>query len=189
LMAGLYAPEGGTGTFQLPSEGVVRAVCADVIDLGIRPGWEGKPTHKIALVFQIDENDDKDGKPLQVQQWFTLSMNDKANLKKFLESWRGKKFEMGEAGQFDLYKLVGAGALLTLVHGKPNQQNRVYANIQSISPMMKGMEPLQVRDYVRREPKDNQQNGTQGSSHLRTLPGQQNQNVPEYMKPKNGDPF
>jgi hypothetical protein len=184
---GLYASEGGSGTFQLATEGVVRGVCADVIDLGIRPGFEGKPTPKVALVFQIDELD-KDGKPLQVQQWFTLSMNDKANLKKFLESWRGKKFEMGEAGQFDLYKLVGAGALLTLVHGKPNQQNRVYANIQSISPMMKGMEPLQVRDYVRREPKDNQHH-TQGSSHLRTLPGQQNQNVPEYMKPKETDPF
>jgi hypothetical protein len=181
---GLFASEGGSGTFTLASEGVVRAVCADVIDLGIKPGWEGKPTHKIALVFQIDEND-KDGKPIQVQQWATLSMNEKSNLRKLLESWRGKKFEVGEAAQFDLLKLVGANALLTLVHSRPNAQNKVYANIQSISPLMKGMEPLAVRDYVRREPKD--QAGTMGNAHLGTLAGQAP--VPAYLQPKNGDPF
>jgi hypothetical protein len=185
---GLYASEGGSGTFQIATEGVVRGVCADVIDLGIRPGFEGKPTPKVALVFQIDELD-KEGKPLQVQQWFTLSMNEKANLRKFLESWRGKKFEMGEAAQFDLLSLVGKGALLTLVHGRPNAAGKVYANIQTLSPMMRGMEPLQISDYVRREPKDQQANGSMGSAHLRTLPGQQNQNIPEYMKAKNGDPF
>jgi hypothetical protein len=181
---GLFASEGGSGTYELPEEGVFRGVCADVIDLGIRPGFEGKPTHKLALVFQIDQIG-KDGKPLQVQQWMTLSMNEKANLRKFLESWRGKKFEVGEAAGFDLLKLQGVSALLTLVHSRPNAQNKVYANIQSISPLMKGMEPLAVRDYVRREPKD--QAGTMGNAHLGTLAGQAS--VPAYLQPKNGDPF
>lgn len=170
---GLFASEGGSGQdFERPADGVCRGVCADVIDLGVLPGYEGKPTRKVALVFQVDQ-DGKDGKPLQVQQWFSLSMNEKANLRKFLESWRGRRFEIGEAGKFDLLTLVGANALLTLVTSKPNKDNKVYSNIQAISPLMKGMEQLTVRDYQRREKA--QQNGNNGELSIH--------------KPKPGEPF
>jgi hypothetical protein len=165
----LFAPEGGGASFELPTEGVTRGVCADVIDLGVRPGFENKPTHKVALVFQVDQTG-KDGKPIQVQQWFTLSMNEKSNLRKFLSAWRGKQFELGEAGKFDLLTLVGKNALLTLVHSKPNAQGKVYGNIQSVSPLMKGMEELKIRDYERREAKAEDQ-------------------TPGFMRPKAGDPF
>lgn len=171
----LYAPETQGREFELPAEGVTRAVCADVIDRGILPGFENKPTHKITLVFQIDQ-EGSDGKPLQVQQWFSLSMNEKANLRRFLEAWRGKRFEVGEAGKFDLTGLVGKSGLVTLVHGRPNAQGKVYANISTISPLMKGMESLPVRDYIRYE-----KPATNGAAST--------DSTPEFMKPKPGDAF
>ncbi len=155
---GLFGAEGGgTGeNYEKPSEGVQQGVCANVIDLGIVPGFEGKPTHKIDIVFQVQECG-KDGKRLQVQQRFSLSMNEKSNLRKFIESWRGRKFEAGEAGKFDIMSMVGANALLTIAYSKPSPKDgKIWANIVSVSALLKNMPEIKVEGYVRREKKAEQ---------------------------------
>lgn len=165
---GLFASEGGSGEFELPSEGVQQGVCCDVIDLGVIPGWEGRPQHKVQIVFQVPETG-KDGKRLTVQQRCTLSMNEKSTLRKMLEAWRGKKFEAGEASRFDIMSLVGKNAQLGIVHAK-DKMGRTWANIGSIMPLLKGMPNIEVDGYVRREPK-------------------KRDDTPDFMKPKPGDAF
>jgi len=147
-MAILAKDEGGT--FIPAPEGQFQAVCCDVVDMGnVQTTWEGKTrsVHKIRIVFQLDELGD-DNKPFMVSQWLTLSLGEKANLRKFLESWRGKKFTGDELRDgFDVEKLVAANALLQVVHNAKGE--KVYANIQSIMKAPKGAQPMAPKDYIR----------------------------------------
>lgn len=141
-------------TFTPAPAGTHQAVCCDVVDLGFIESsfTPGKQQHKIAVVWQISE-DMENGKPFLVQQRYTLSLDEKANLRRDLESWRGKPFSEAELMGFDVENLLGANCLLSIVH--VDRQGKVYANVKSVSPLMKGMSKMSVRDYVRvvdREP-------------------------------------
>lgn len=132
-------------------EGQFAAVCADVVDLGmITTEWNGskRTAHKIRVVFLIEEFTD-DNRPFTVSQLFTLSLSEKANLRKFLESWRGKAFTPAELSDgFDVEKLIGANAVVQVVHA--TKGDKVYANIQTIMKPMKGMNAVAIpQDYVR----------------------------------------
>jgi uncharacterized protein (DUF2249 family) len=82
--------------------------------------------------------------PMVISQEFTLSMNEKANLRKFLESWIGKGFTEEEAKNFDITKLLGKPCMLSIIH-KKSQKGSEYAIISSVATMPKGMEcPEQI---------------------------------------------
>ncbi len=146
--------------------GVHQAVCVDIVDLGIvEVTWQGKTKqqHKINVAWQIDEPRD-DGKPYLVFKRYTLSLSEKANLRKDLESWRGKKFTRDEEMGFDVESVLGANCLLNIQHN--TNGDKTYANVVSIMPLVKGMGKLSVRDFVRkqdRQPDDSAQ--TNGHNH------------------------
>ena len=74
-------------------------------------------------------------------------MGSQGNLRKDLESWRGKAFSETEAEDFDLTKLLGATCMLNVIHNTAKASGRTYANIASISKMPKGLDcPTAVRD-------------------------------------------
>ncbi len=99
----------------------------------VRIGWE-LPTE--TKVF----SDEKGEQPLVISKEYSLSMNEKANLRKMLASWRGKDFSKEEAEAFDICKLVGAPCMLNIIH-KPGVKDptKIYEEIGSISPMPKGV--------------------------------------------------
>ncbi len=101
----------------------------------VRIGWE-LPTEQ--KVFK-EENGLQ---PLVISKEYTLSMNEKSNLRKMLASWRGKDFSEDEAKQFDVTKLIGAPCMLNIIH-KPSVKDpsKIYEEIGSVSPMPKGMKP------------------------------------------------
>ena len=129
------------------------AVCVDVVDLGmVESTWEGKTTkkHKVRIVFQVEETDgDNEDKRFIVMGWFVLSMHPKANLRKFLESWRGKPYaDDDEAWDQDHELMIGAPALLQVVHNVSG--GKTYANIDSIMKLPKGMKKIKPDDdYIR----------------------------------------
>jgi len=136
-------------TFIPAPEGAHPAVCVDVVDLGtleVNYGGKSKKQHKIRIVWQIDENQE-DGKPFIVQQRFTLSLHEKAGLRKALESWRGKQFTDDELEGFDVETVIGKPCLLNVMHNK--KDGAVYANVTSIMRLPKGLAILTPRDYVR----------------------------------------
>lgn len=105
----------------------------------VRIGWE-LPTE--TRVFR----EEKGEQPLVISKEYTLSMNEKANLRKDLKSWRGKDFTEEEAKEFDITKLLGAACMLNIIH-KPGVKNpsAIYEQIAGITPMPKGMKaPPQV---------------------------------------------
>ncbi len=124
-------------TFSPAPEGLHQAVCVDVIDLGEQDTPWGKK-HKIALRFELDSHDPETKKPYQVSKWYTASLSELATLRQHLESWRGRAFTEAELIGFDIEKLVGINAQLSLIH-QLTDKKRTFANIQTIVPLGKGM--------------------------------------------------
>jgi hypothetical protein len=136
--------------FENHPEGQFRAVCVDVVDLGevLNKKW-GKVQHKVALVFHTEAKT-KDGRPFEVWERHTATLDEKANLRKFLQGWRGKAFTPAELEAFDLEKLIGVGAFIQVVHNVSG--DKTYANIGSIMLPPKGTEKLSLTEgYERRK--------------------------------------
>lgn len=136
---------GGGGDFKRAPAGSHIGVCNLVADCGLQPGFEGKPQRKLYIRFEIPEERveyEKDGKtvegPLTIGSFYTASMNEKANLRKQLEGWRGKAFTDDEAAQFDVAKLLGQAVMLNVVEKESG--GKTYANIAGLSKLPKGME-------------------------------------------------
>lgn len=109
----------------------------------VRIGWE-LPTE--LKVF----NPEKGEQPRVISKEYTLSMGDKANLRKMLASWRGQDFTVEETKSFDITKLLGKTCMLNIIH-KPSKKDptKIYEEIGSVSPMPKGMPcPDQINPTV-----------------------------------------
>lgn len=138
--------------FKPHPEGTLAAVCVDVIDLGKKVDeWQGKTKvqPKCALVFMTGKTNPDTGDLHDVSIEFTVSMGDKSNLRRFLESWRGKKYteEQAEKG-VPIHKLAGQPALITVEHHQ-SSKGRTYARILSVSPLPEGLLPPTLPEYKR----------------------------------------
>lgn len=142
--------------FPLPDEGTVQAVCAGVWDLGMQKtvynGTE-KIQHKVVIAWEINQMIDApeseyNGKPYMLSKTYTLSLFENARLRHDLESWRGKPFTEDQINEgFDVEKLYGVNCLVGVSHVTKN--DKTFANITSILPLIKGAEkmtPIRGRD-------------------------------------------
>ena len=106
----------------------------------VRISWE-LPTEK--KVF----NPEKGEQPYSVSKEYTLSMYEKSNLIKDLQSWRGKPFSEDEIKAFDITKLLGVPCMLNVIHTKSKTSGKEYTSIASISGLPKGVScPPQIND-------------------------------------------
>jgi hypothetical protein len=138
--------EGSKGNFEKSEVGAFAGRLFRLIDLGTQTSnfnGDVKEARKVQFIFEMPDNVMKGefkpelaGKPFCAQQIFTQSLHEKASLRKFLVSWRGKDFSDEERMNFDPKKLLGKTALLNLVQSKDG----AFINIGSISPLPKGME-------------------------------------------------
>lgn len=134
--------ESGT-QFEKPPCGSQLARCYALVDLGTQPqkpyqGEERPPARMVRISFELPTAkmlgtfDDKvKGKPFSVHVTVKQSLHVKANLRRLLEGWRGKKFDAESIAAFDPKKLVGLPARLALV------ENGEYVNVDSISLLTK----------------------------------------------------
>lgn len=145
----LMVTAGDSKSYTPAPSGVHQAVCVDVIDKGILEvtyAGKTKKQHKLSLAWQIDETRD-DGKRHLVYKRYTASLNEKATLRKDLESWRGRAFTREEEMGFDVESIIGANCLLNVQHN--TNGDKTYANVVAVMPLHKGMTKLGVLDYVR----------------------------------------
>ncbi len=138
-----------------PSEGQHQCVLVDLIDLGyheaVFQGVSKGFKQRCAFVFQIEEVNPDTGKRFEPSQEFTVSMYEMANLRKFLETWRGKSYTEGEAQEgAPLHRLAGVNGLMQIEH-KPSKANpkKIYANIVSVTPLPKSMLKIAPTNYAR----------------------------------------
>lgn len=130
-------------TYDPHPKGQFAARCGDVIDLGFKvESFQQQAPElkdKTALVFRTDAEAREDGKPMHISQEFTTSMGKKANLRKFLEAWRGEPYTDDEAKKgIPLDKLEGVPALITVAH-KTSGRGNTYAVIAGIAPLPRKM--------------------------------------------------
>ena len=121
------------------------ATCYYVVDVGTHHftyKGEAKSNRKVYLGFEvhgerieIEIDGVKKDLPRAISQDYTISLDKKSNLRKVLDSWRGKPFTKEELDGFDLQNILGKPCMLNLAHSACGQ----YANIIGVVPMMKGM--------------------------------------------------
>lgn len=137
---------GGEGNFKKVPPGVYVARCFSLVDIGtqITDGQYGsKEQHKIRIAFEIFGEDDNgspltidvDGTemPLTMSKTYTLSLHEKAGLRKDLAAWRGRDFTDEEAKAFDVSKLINAYCMLNITTSENN--GKTYTNIAGITPL------------------------------------------------------
>lgn len=135
-------------TFTPAPEGLLAAVCVDVVDLGLVHDEFGSK-YKVQIRWAIEELDPETGKPLLVVRKFTNSLHKKAGLRQALEMWRGRAFTAEELAGFDLEKLISAPCQVQVVHNV-SAKGETFANVQAIIPLGRGMTKLAIpADYVR----------------------------------------
>ena len=134
---------GNGGSRQIAPEGAHVARCYQIIDKGTTfdEKW-GNKKRKVQFLFELPLetaifSEDKGEQPFYVKTIFNLSMGEKASLRKFVESWVGKKMTDAQAADFDIIKLLGHPGMVNIAHN--GKDDRTYANIMSISPLPKGM--------------------------------------------------
>lgn len=156
---GLTMPANSGGSYEMCPEGNHFAVCVSIIDKGTQvvkyPGKDEEHKRQVYLSWEIAEERRSDGKPFYIGKSYTLSSNEKANLRKDLESWRGLKFTEEELGSWELKNVLGKGCMLNVVHAENG--DKTYANIATIARLPKNAAtPSPTGDlvYLSLEPDD-----------------------------------
>ena len=142
----LMAKSDGEGKhFDPVPEGPHIAVCYLVADLGTHHDDRyDKDTHRVLIGWEIPDERitiTRDGEELDlprvISQRYTLSLHEKANLRKDLEAWRGKRFTDKELGGFDLQQVLEVGCQLQVIHTQ--KEEKTYANIGALMALPKGV--------------------------------------------------
>jgi hypothetical protein len=137
----LLAKETGGGDFELTPAGTFQARCYMIVDLGTQENATFDPSRKIKIVWEIDELM-KSGKPFSIGKDYTLSLSEKAHLRKDLEGWRNKVFTREELDGFDVFNVINAQCMLNIVHDT-SAKGKTYAKVQSIMSLPKSANKLE----------------------------------------------
>lgn len=138
---GLTASDSGGKDFDPIPQGMHQAICTGIYDLGTQFNeFYGKRQHKVLFCWELPlvrGEFERDGKlmdlPRAISKEYTLSLNEKAILRKELETWRSKSFTEEELKGFDIKRVLGVSCTLQVLHKKKN--DRTYANIVGITPV------------------------------------------------------
>jgi hypothetical protein len=139
-------------TFTPAPAGVHQAVCVDVIDLGmVESNFNGekKVQHKLKIVWQLNETNEEAGRRFTTSKRYTASLHEKSSLRKDLQGWRGRPFTPEELRGFDLDNVLGANCQLNVVHAE--REGSMFANVEAVMPLMKGMPKIAPENYVREQ--------------------------------------
>jgi hypothetical protein len=129
------------------------ARCYRIVDLGTQQSeylGQVKNLPKVMLQFEVHGEDDAGkplvtakGEPMTISKNFTLSLAEKATLRKDLQTWRGKEFTAEELRGFSIDNVLGAWAMIAITKsaGNNGQEYTNIANINSVPKAMKGNLP------------------------------------------------
>jgi len=124
------------------------AICYGVVDLGTQKNTfdDAKgPKPKVRLLWELHGELKDDGTLFTIGASYTNSLNEKASLRKMLESWRGVAFTAEELKGFHLGKIVGKSCMISIVHEPKKTGGGMRDTIKGIATMPKGIPvPKQV---------------------------------------------
>lgn len=156
---------GGVDHTPVPA-GTYVARCYSMIHIGTVEEnimGENKWLNKVRITWELPTEtkvfkEESGEQPFVISKEFTLSMNEKANLRKFLEGWRGKGFSEDEAKAFDITALLGKACMISVIH-KTSKKGNLFAEISSCSALPKGLAcPEQINKSLELNYTDNWSN-------------------------------
>jgi len=139
---------------ELTPAGTFAARCYSMVHIGTITETilnEVKTVNKVRITWELPTetrvfNEEKGEQPMVISKEYNLSMHEKSNLRKDLESWRGKGFTEDQAENFDITKLLGIPCMLSIIH-KASKSGSEYATISSVTTLPKGMDcPEQINE-------------------------------------------
>ena len=140
----LTARDSGGGSFTPVAPGMHLARCYRIVDMGTQKSeYQGQVKHlqKVMIQFEVHGEDDNGnalvtnkGEPMSISKNFTLSLAEKATLRKDLQAWRGRDFTADELRGFELKNVLGAWAMITAAKSVGNN-GKEYTNVISINPV------------------------------------------------------
>lgn len=130
----------------LPIEpGTYPAICVGIYDLGEQYNERfEKYSRKVVFSFEIPSETiliDGEELPRMLSETYTASLGEKSNLRKTLESWRGRQFSQDELKGFDLENVLGAPCMLSIIWAE-NSKGNTFPKISAISRLPKGFEVI-----------------------------------------------
>ena len=130
-----------TSDFRQAPEGTHIARCIGLVDLGTQAGeFQGSPTLKHECIVRWElphETIEIDGQqaPLIISKFYTVSVNEKSNLRRDWESWAGRKVSHDELLHgLDLTKLLGRACQVSIQHTAQGK-----ARVVAVTGLAKGM--------------------------------------------------
>ena len=141
----ITATDTGGKDFKKVPAGCHFAICNMVVDLGIQETTfkqQAKQQHQVYIRWEVPDERvtyEKDGKeiegPCSIGATYTLSLSEKANLRKVLENWRGQPFTAAELKGFDITRIAGTCCQIMVQHKTAG--DKTYANITGVMGLSK----------------------------------------------------
>jgi len=138
----IIAKSENNSEFKPVPAGMHLARCYRIIDLGTQKStWQGAESYKrkIMMQFEIHGEDEAGkpivtgkGEPMSISKNYTLSLHENARLSIDLESWRGAAFTADERRGFDLERILGAWAMVSIATAQ-GSDGKDYTNIVNIN--------------------------------------------------------
>lgn len=126
----------------------------NIYDIGFQVAGEGnQPRRELVFLFELDA-EKKDGTPFLISERFTASMHPKANLRAFIEGWRGEPYSDDDVRTFDAATLIGFYAFLNIVRRPAEKGKKEWSEIFAIRkrgetpPFMTRMQPGFTPDWI-----------------------------------------
>lgn len=143
-MISIIARDNGGASYEPVPAGNHYAVCYAVICIGSEVNtFNGNLQQKVMLMWElVDERMEYQGedKARVISKTYTNSLAKNANLRKDLESWRGREFTEEEAQGFDICNILGKPCLINTTIEK-NSRGYDYAKAGAVTNVPKGMKP------------------------------------------------
>ena len=138
----LIAKDSGESSFTPVPPGMHLARCYRVVDLGTQKSeYQGqiKYLQKVMIQFEVHGEDDSGkplvtakGEPMSISKNYTLSLAEKATMRKDLQTWRGRDFTPEELRGFELKNVLGVWAMISVAKSIGNN-GKEYTNIMSVN--------------------------------------------------------
>lgn len=143
-------PKVNASSYTPPPGGMHRAVCVDVVDLGVvERKFQDKVIAQdmIRFVFQVEAINPETGRPFTADLRVGNTVHKKGKLKEIAESWSGRQITSDALAKLDLERLIGRNCTLNVVLG-PREGGGERVTKLSVLPAQAGP-TLAPIDYTR----------------------------------------
>ena len=156
----IVAKTGGGKDFDPVPAGVHIGICYAIYSIGTqKKEWAGevKYQQKVVVCWELpgergvfkdkETGEDKD-LPRSISLIYTLSLDEKANLRRDLVNWRGRDFTKAEEDSFSLKNILGKSCQLQIIH-EVKEGDKTWANISAVMELPKGTVPAKAENPLR----------------------------------------